>query len=266
MFKLPPGATYGDLTIYCGRGSGGNTAATRAQVESMLTQWRLTLDGVEKFTLSGKQLLAMVEFYRTGLIGDTGYVTIPFQRLWMDLLADQLDPAYGTLGNSSFQLEITQDATSDVNTFRAYSRLEPVAQPLGKHIRISRLTPNITTAGRYYYSDLPKLPGEVLAALHFECDDISKLTNIAYVADEVRLVDAPPALLNAYYREANPNRTPQTAKNFAHLDFASRGISNDYVPMLMATQVLELDFSTAPTTFNIVAEYGSMGQPGAAAA
>lgn len=255
VVKIPPGSTYADITFKLFIGA---TGATRAQIETMLTSWRLTLSGKEMWTLTGKQLLAIIAFYRSSLVDDSGYVTIPFQRLWMDDLAPKVDPMYGTLNESSFQLEITQDATSTIDTVAVFARVSPVSEELGPHIRIVRLTPNIGATGVYVFPDLPKRRGEYLYALHFQVPTVADLTDIAYIADEVRVIDHPVAVLNRYLLQGNPTRTIQTAKGFVHLDFTNRNLDTDAIPLVMDTQVLELTFAnTAPNGVNIIAEIGS---------
>lgn len=256
VVKIPPGSTYADLTFKLFI---AGTGATRAQVESMLTSWRLTLSGKEMWTLTGKQLLAIIAFYRSALVDDSGYVTIPFQRLWMDGLGPKVDPMYGTLNESSFQLEITQDATSTIDTVAVYTRISPVSEELGPHIRMVRLTPSVGAAGVYTFPDLPKKAGEYLYAVHFQVPTVADLTDVAYIADEIRVVDHPFAVLNRYYLESNPARTIQTAKGFVHLDFTCRNLDTDAIPLTMKTQVLELTFANAPspTGINIIAEIGS---------
>lgn len=257
IVRVPPGATYADLPIQC---LIAGVAATRAQLETMLTQVRLTVSGVEMWTLTGKQLIALVEFYRVGLIGDTGFLWIPFERLWMQSVSAQLDPNYGTLGESSMQLEITQAGGSTIDAMNAFAVIHPVAEPLGAHMIARRFTPTIAAVGKYIYPDLPIIPGEFLYALHFEVPVVANLSNIALVTDEVRLIDAPPALLNQRYLESNPVRTQQGAKGYVHLDLTCRGFDSDSLPTgLLTSQILELTFiNAAPNAVTIIAEYATV--------
>ena len=255
VIKIPPGSTYADISL---RLFIGATGATRSQVETMLTSWRLTLSGREMWTLTGKQLLAILAFYRSTSVDDSGFVTIPFQRLFMDGLGPKVDPMYGTLGQSSFQLEITQHSSSTIDTVAVFSRLSPVSEELGGHLRMVRLTPNIGSVGVYVFPDLPKKMGEYLYAIHLEVPTVADLTDIAYIADEIRIVDHPVAMLNRYLLQGNPNRTVQSAKGFVHLDFCNRNLDTDAIPLSMKTQVLELTFAnTAPNGVNVIAEIGS---------
>jgi hypothetical protein len=122
--------------------------------------------------------------------------------------------------------------------------------------------PTIASTGLYNYMDLPKNPKEYLRALHLAVPVVANLTKIAYIADNMRLIDVPPAILNQMYRLADPNRTPQTAKGYVHLDFTSRGILNDAVPLTMAEQVLELTFANAaPNQISVIAELLTLDIP-----
>lgn len=254
--RIPPGATYTDLILEC---TIAGVAATRAQLETMLASMRFTVSGEEKWTLTAKQLIAIVEFYNSGLIGDTGYLWIPLERLWMNDLGPKVGPAYGTAGETSVQLEIDQDATSTIDGIVLHARISPKPETLGAHMRIVRLTPQIAATGVYYYDGLPKNPAERLYALHFQVPVVANFTNIAYIADEVRMIDAKPALLHQMLKTAYPNRTPQTAKLFCHLDFAGRNFDSDSVPLTMKQQILELTFATAaPNAVNILAEIGTV--------
>ena len=255
VVKIPPGSTYADISL---RLFIGATGATRAEIEAMLTSWRLTLSGREMWTLTGKQLLAILAFYASNTVDDSGFVTIPFQRLFMDGLGPKVDPMYGTLGQSSFQLEITQAAGSTIDTVAVFCRLSPVSEELGGHLRMVRLTPNVGSVGVYVFPDLPKKAGEFLYAIHLQVPTVADLTDIAYIADEIRIVDHPVAVLNRYLLQGNPRRTVQSAKGFVHLDFCNRNLDTDAIPLSMKTQVLELTFAnTAPGGVNVIAEIGS---------
>jgi hypothetical protein len=255
IVRVPPGATYLELVLQC---TIAGVAATRAELETMLGDIRLTLSGVEKFTVSAKQLIAIAEFYRSGVVGDTGYLVIPFERLWMSTAAARQNPAYGTLGEDSFQVEVQQLAGSTISAIQAFARVAPVAEELGAHMTIKRLTPNIGALGKFYYPDLPKLPGWFLYALHIQWGSvgtIADLTNVAVVADEIRVVDCAPALENRYLTLGNPARTPQTAKGFFTVDFTARNEDEDALSLIMDELVLELDVATnIPGQINVLAE------------
>jgi len=256
--KVPPGATYASISFLC-RIAG--VAATRAQIVAQWTQIRCTISGNEIFTLSGQQLVAIIEYYCTGLIGDTGVLTIPFQRLWQKEIAAALNPDWGTLGESSIQFEITQTAAT-IDTVDVYAEVEPMAQELGAYVSYQRLTPTFASTGVFVYPDLYKNPDAVLYALHLEVPVVANLTNCELIADNVSLVNTPPLVLNAYGREGTPVRTPQTAAGFVHMDFCRRGVDADALPLSMSTLTLRLTFANAaPNTFAVIQEIGQI-KPG----
>jgi hypothetical protein len=250
--KLPTGATYLEVILECKIGAGW---ATRANLEAFLGTVRGTVSGTEKWSMSGKELIAISEFYRTGCVGDTGLLVIPFESLWMSELGAKLTPAYGTAGESSFQIEFTQDGASTIDSVTCWVRIASKAEALGAHKRFVRLSPSIVGTGAYDFLDLPKRPQEALSAVHlYYGANPGYLTNVAYIADNVRLIDVAPNVLNQLYLLSDPHRTPQTAKGFIHLDFTMRGLMGDAIPLTMADHRLELTHSTAPGQISIIAE------------
>lgn len=256
VIDIPPGPTYLGLLIDC---TISGTGATRAEIASMLTQWRLTISGTEIWTLTGQELMSITEFYLTGQIGDSGKVFIPFSRIWMRDLPAVLNPALGTKGETSVELTITQDATSTIDLITAETEIDPIAQPLGRHVRIKRWTPSIASTGRYEFTGLYKNPNAVLLALHIVVPVAANLTNITYVADGVRLFDeVTQARLAKLYSQAVKPRTIQTAAKIIGLDFCYRGIDSDAVRLSMVEQRLDLTFATAaPNNVSILAEIGT---------
>lgn len=255
--RLPPGLTYAEIIVRC---TIAGVAATRAQLETMLTTARLTVSGVEKFSVQAIDLIAIAEFYRTGCIGDSGYFVIPFERLWNVGVSAQLDPNYGTEGESSVVLELTQDGASTIDAINVFARVNPKAEILGAHVILRRFTFNVASTGRFLYPDLPIIPGEYLSALHIRVPVVANLTNIALVTDDVRFLDVPPSLLTQLYQLSNPVRTPQAAKLYVSVDFASRGYDSDTLPVgLLKSQVLELEFANAaPGAVTVIGEYGTV--------
>ena len=259
VVKIPPGSTYADLLLKCDVGAVG---ATRAQIVAGFTEVRLTVSGVEMWTLSGAELAAIVDFYRTTAgvpLTGGGYLTIPFERLWMQGAIAQLDPNYGTAGESSVQLEIVQAGGSAITAIEAYARINPLSEPLGKHIVVRRFTVAVPAAGRFIYPDLPKIPGEALFALHLGVPTVADVQSVAFVGDNIRVWDdIPPALLDRVYLESVPVRTPQAG--YVHMDFTNRGFDSDVLLTgLLQSQALEIVFSTAVPGRNLVilGEYGS---------
>ncbi len=256
VVTIPTGPTYRGLIL---KATIAGTAATAAELRSMWTQLRLVLSGTEIFTLTPTQLMAIVEFYRTTLIGDTGYLYIPFARLWMRDEAAALGGSIGTQGETSFSLEITQDSTTTIDLVEVFAVQSPKAEPLGAHVRLVRLTPALPAAGLNSWAGLPKSPQgyvDYLLALHLQVSTSADLTGITYVADGNRIQDlVTQAALGRMYAEVNPPRTMQSGTpKIISLDFCRSGLMRDAIPLTMDEQILETTFANAPTVFNVIAE------------
>lgn len=264
VIKVPYNSTYSCLEIRC---TIAGVAATRAELEAMIGEIRVALSGTNVETLSAKQLIAITEFYRTGETGDTGVLVFDFQRLWMLGAAAQQNPAWGTLAETSFEIQIDQVAASTVDLMRVYATFESTASELGNYIRRVRMSPPVTAIGHRFIADLPKFPNSALYAIHIECSVPANLTDVRFAADGLDLVNLPVVMLNRAYLKANPGRTIQnairtasdgTTSGFVHLDFASRNFDDDAVMMDYEEHVLDLTYANAaPTIHNIIMEIAS---------
>lgn len=258
QIKLPPGLTFADVIVRC---TAAGAARTRANLEADIETVRFTVSGDEKKSITCKQHIAITEFHQTGIIGDTGNLFFPFSRLWMDGIGPKMDPNYGTDGETSVVLELKQAAGSGIDAMQVYVRLNPLAERLGAHIITRRFTFAVPGSGKFQYSDLPINPGEFLYTLHMEVPTPADLTNVAYIPDDSRMIDITQEVLASIYKTSTPNKTPQTAKGFVHLDFAARCFDTDAIPVgLLTSQVLELDFSTAVPgrTVTVLGEYAQV--------
>lgn len=258
VITFPCGPTYRGVLLELAIGAG---VPTRAQIESMLTNFLLQLSGTDIFNLSGTLLLADIEFCRSGLIGDTGYLYIPFEQEHMRTEAGVKGPALGTQGETSMTLRITQDATSTIDGVTAVGIIDPTPAVLGQHIRYRRQSPPLAAAGVTQWPGLyktrPGLPPEFLYRLHIQVSNAAHLTWLSYIADSVRVFDqATQARLASLYRLPSPARTLQTAKNIITLDF-TRGGWDTPVPLSAVEHVLEYSFTNAPTVLNVVSVYGT---------
>lgn len=254
--KIPYGVTTNTLAVKC---TVAGVAATRAQLEAGITGLKLLVSGVEKESVTAVQHIALEEFYNSGCIGDSGYLFFNFQRLWMENQADQLNPAFGTVNESNFVLEIQQAGGSAIDGMTLVTDVYPIAEELGAHVVRRRTTIAIAATGIFNYTDLPRLPGESLLAVHIQTPVVANLTNIAVVASDVRIMDVPTDYLTQLYKQATRGkRTPQAG--FVHLDFLSRNIGSDVLQTgLLQTGgslVLELTYANAaPGSVTFISEY-----------
>ncbi len=259
VIKFPPGATYDTIYLQCLIGAG---IPTRVQLETMLLDMQLTISGQEIWTVSAKQLIAISEWYQVGITGALGMIKIPSARYWLTKVEQQLGLRIGTLGESSMQLTINQDATTTIDSITPLVRIAPVAEELGAYVRMQRLTPN-WAVGQNVFDGFTKIgsANEYLYALHFQVPVIADFTFLTVQADSVRLVDNLNwTQLNQFQALGGPKiRTPQTAKLFQSLDFCAMGLDDDSVQMNMDSLLLLATFAnTNPGLVNIIAEIGSV--------
>lgn len=233
---------------------------TRAEMEAGILAVRVVVSGTEIWSLTGLQLIALQAYYSQIDTTADGRIILNFSRLWMRELGEILGPQLGTADQTTLDIEIDWAGGSLITTGRAYGVFDRAPEPAGTIIKMSRVTANVSAVGLYQFPDLP-LPkgGDFLYALHLFVPVIANLTRVAYVADDVRLFDGPPGLMNKLAQEANPPRTPQTSKNVFTLDFMWRGFGADSVDLAnVSAHMLELTFATAaPGLVPIVAEIAS---------
>lgn len=243
-------------------------AATRAELVAQILQVIITVSGRELWRGSAAQLIAIQQFYAES---DTqtaypGYLNLDFLRNWLTDANRGIDASVGLADQNAMQVEITYAGGATINGIAVYGVRMQAPQPTGTASRIVRGSASISALGVYVYPDLP-LPraGDVLLAIHVFPPVVANLTNFAYVADEVRLIDAPRAFLDRNAAESHPPRQPQGANGMVSLDFtAINGLSGQGVPLgEVGSHQLELTFeNAAPGTVPILCEIASMIGPG----
>ncbi len=270
VITLPRGATFLDTAIRC---TIAGTPATKAQLVHA-TQGLATIEarvsGVTKRSITIAEHVALVEFYQTGLIGDSGYLFLSFQKLWMNGIAPVplspiLDPAWGTQGESLVEIVITPQASSTIDGMELHCAIDPAPQPLGNHMTIERFTPVCTSAGDFDWNDLKVglgREGKALYGLHiYLASNPEYLTWYNLEFDDIKSRQIRPDLLHQRYKQSVPNRTPQTG--WVHDDLCWRGLDSDAVDLGACQKLnLRLTFGTAPspTQFVILAEVGTASQ------
>ena len=239
-------------------------AATRAQLIAQIAQIIITVSGRELWRGSAAQLIAISQYYSES---DTqtaypGYVNLDFLRNWLADANRGIDAVVGLADQNAMQIELTYAAGATINGIAVYGVRMQQVQPTGTASRIVRGSASISALGVFTYPDLP-LPraGDQLLAIHVFPPVVANLTNFAYIADEVRLIDAPVSFLDRNAAEAHPPRQPQGANGMVSLDFtAINAMSGQGVPLgEVGSHQLELTFaSVAPGTVPILCEIASM--------
>lgn len=238
-------------------------AATRAQLVAQVSQIIITISGREVWRGSAAQLIAIQQLYSEidSQTAYPGYINLDFLRSWLTDANRGQDAAVGLADQNACQIELTYAAGATINGIQVYGIRGQAPQPTGIATRIVRGSASISALGVFIYPDLP-LPrkGDTLLAIHTFPPVVANLTNIAYVCDETRLIDAPPSFLNRNLVEAHPPRTPQDANGMVSLDFtAINGMSGNGIFLGgVGSHQLELTFATAaPGTVPILCEMAS---------
>lgn len=256
-----PLLTWAKLALYH---TIAGVAATRAQLVAQVTQMIITVSGRELWRGSAAQLIAIQQFYSEV---DTqtaypGFINLEFLRSWLADATRGMDAAIGLADQNAMQIEITYAGGATINGIAVYGVRLQMPQPTGTAVRVLRLSASISAVGVFVFPDLP-LPkaGDLMLAIHIYPPVVANFTNLAYIADEVRLIDGPPAFLNRNATEAHPPRTPQDANGQVSLDFtAINALAGQGVSMVdVGSHQLELTFANAaPGTVPILVEMASV--------
>lgn len=255
-----PLLTWGKLALFH---TISGVAATRAQLVAQVTQIIITVSGRELWRGSAAQLIAIQQYYSEVDTQSSfpGFINLEFIRSWLSDASRGMDAAIGLADQNAMQVELTYAGGATINTIAVYGVRMQSAQPTGVATRIVRLSASISALGVFVFPDLP-LPraGDTLLAVHVFPPVVANLSNFAYVADEVRIIDGPPAFLDRNATEAHPPRTPQGANGMVSIDFtAINALAGQGVPLGdIGSHQLELTFITAaPGTVPILCELAS---------
>ena len=256
-----PLLTWAKLSLYH---TIAGVAATRAQMVAQISQAIVTVSGRELWRGSGLQLICIQQYY-SELDTQTlypGYLNMEFLRCWLADATRGMDAAVGLADQNAMQVELTYAGGATINGIAVYGVRMQMPQPTGTAVRIVRLSASISALGVFIFPDLP-LPksGDVLLAVHLFPPVVANITNLAYVADEVRLIDAPPSFLDRNASEAHPPRSPQGANGMISLDFtALNALAGQAVAMGdVGSHQLEITVANAaPGTVPILCEVASL--------
>lgn len=256
-----PLLTWGKLGLYH---TVAGVAASRAVMVAQISQIILTVSGRELWRGSAAQLISIQQYYQET---DTqtsfpGFLNLDFLRNWLTDANRGMDAVIGLADQNAMQAEITYGAGITITSIAVFGVRMQAPQPTGTASRIVRGSASISALGVFVYPDLP-LPraGDMLLAIHVFPPVVANFTNFAYIADEIRLIDAPPAFLDRNAAESHPPRSPQSANGMVSLDFtAINGLSGQGVPLgEIGSHQLELTFITAaPGTVPILCEIASL--------
>lgn len=272
ILRVPVGPEYHRIDILCSDGAGGRTAAELAATD--IATIKLYIGSRLKYELDIDQAIAREEFYRSGAVspGDNGVLPLTFARPWMEQAienddgsgvgsvshANQDGPAWGTQGQSNFTVEIVLGSATGITAIAAYGYQRPAAG-LGRHVTVLKQQEDFSAAGVHRVQSLDRNPEWDLYALHIAS---ALVTNVELKIDRSTWMNLPIALLHQDLIDAG--RTAQTG--FAHIDFIHRNRHADALKLDMDSLILELTFSAAPNSYDIIREQAEVQETKAAAA
>jgi hypothetical protein len=243
--RIPVGATYLESFLVA---TVGGAAASAAQLKSDIEYVRLTANAKEKWNITGAQLYAYDEFFRSGVIGATGIMPLFHRRPWMQTIANQIGPRYGTADLTSLTLEVKLSSGAAIDGLSLFHRQEG-ATPLGTHNTLLTENRPYAAIGTQQIFDLPRDPSTRLFGLHLQTDE-THVTRIQLKADNFTELDVTVGELKRVYALETSPRTWQTG--FVHLDFSVRGLFDDTIPMTMDKLELAVTYDAAPGNVPIV--------------
>lgn len=256
---LPVGQTYLASLLYF---SVAGTAATRAQINSDVEYIQLLLNGVEVANLSGNFWATLAEFYRSGIVGATGYLPLNFERQYMQELAVQRSFAWGTAKQSSFQINVKLAAGAVIDAITLCHRIDPRVEVLGRHVEYRQMSHTFGSTGQDRIIDLPhadySAQPDSLAALHLVVTK-ANISNLIIRADKSELWNGTVGQLEKFYKFASDARTPQST--MLSLDFLNRNWLADQLPLSMDTLEVIPTWTSSPGTYQMIMEVMT-GTPG----
>lgn len=249
---VPVGQTYLESLLFF---SIAGVAATRAQINAQVEYIQILINGIEVANLTGNEWAALAEFYKTGIVGDTGYLPLFYERPWMQELVVQRGFAYGMVGQNSFQFNVKLAAGATIDGISLCHRVDPVSEPLGRHVEIRKQSHTFASTGQDRIIDLPQKDyssnPDAIAAIHLECTK-ANISNLIVRCNKVELWNGTVGQLEKFYRMASDYRTPQSL--FLSLDFTNRNWLRDQLPDTMDTLEVIPTWTVAPNTFPILIE------------
>lgn len=242
--RLILGLTHNRIDLRC------NAQISAAPKDLAAADWttifgdiRIIVNGQTKIEISAQDAVARAQFYGRTL--QPGVLPIDLTMPWLRLPGDAQISGYGTTGLSTMNIEMDIKAGQTVNSLAVYS-LQTGPSAWGHHLEIQRYSQNVGVVGQLEISDLPKTPGALMTAFHFNTSAISLMD---VKSNQVNILQSDAATrLNAL---VCAERVPQSG--YTHWDWLDRNAVVDAVTMQVQ------DFRIRPTftstgNFNLITE------------
>lgn len=225
---IPRGPTYEDITLrYAESGTAANEATMKAGIEEVV----LKVNGIERFSMTGKHLVDINKFY--GLGYNAGELVIPLARPWMKTKEAIDNLAWGTRNMDSFMLEVKLASGATAPTLSADAWVIPESRDLGAIIEVHEISAASSTTGKFEISTLPKGNGDMVA-IHLDNANITaleaKINGVPFIDNDTDL----DAYHNSLTRRSDGKRTAQTG--YVHVDAQHRNRLGDTWPLAQVEQ------------------------------
>lgn len=273
--QMPPWeGTYGAglrSTLRCGIGptydaiyvrlTAAGAGLTRAQIEADIARFVIRIGNEVKWDLTGAQLAYIMDRRIVGCVSpaNNGILPLLFGRPEMQPVSalkragvsempfSNIDgPAFGTLGESTFSIEIDWAAAVTGDAIESWSvTREP--SPLGQHITLLPHRGNLAGIGTDEITDIKLNPARNLVAMHIEDANVSE---VEIRADNMTILRATAEALDTDEFIAGYN----VNANYRTVNFVNRSRFGDALPLTMATLRIRPTFTVAPGDYGIILE------------
>jgi len=177
---LPVGPTYRELTL-CYKRDGAK--ATKAQIISDIEQVTIKVNGIARYSLSGKNLMMLNDYY--GYPFNAGEIIIPLSRHYLRTPQGEEQLVWGTRNVSNLGIEVKLASTASNPELILEADWSFVTQDMGAIIEIHEFNYDFSGSGQKEISDLPKTIGSLMA-MHLVSD---KITALELKLDELRPIE-----------------------------------------------------------------------------
>jgi hypothetical protein len=251
--NVPVGRSIHYFQLACKTGAGA--ALTEAQMKADIDEITVKINGDIIFQGTATLLLDIFNTYYGANIGnvvEAGIIEIPFDRI--NLAADRTQNVFklGTANVKTVTVEVKLAGTvSNLASIDLYAgRSEN--EPLGLFVTLKKFSYSFAATGVQEISDLPRNPINKLMALH-----ITNGSNPGVIDDvEFRINNQTVYEADQSQNDHNLQRAGRSpVSGYYHLDMIRQNSIRNVLPFQQVQDMrLMIDWSTAPTTFEIYKE------------
>ena len=261
-FNVPPGQTYLNTQLFF---FVADIAApsSESEIKADVAWVKFLFNGVQVSYATGTQWIAIANYYKANICtSNNGILPFFYERTWMQGLRSQRGPAWGTVGQNSFQIQVQFSSDPTTEGVYMYHEVDPVASAIGRHVEVRTQTHTFGSTGQDNIIDLPyadpsALPN-ALVAIWLELtgadDSATKadITSIILQAEDTAILNSVVNIQESKVLFSSVPRTPQA--NYFVIDWDWRNRDDGRLWDNMNKLLLQPTFGVAPGTYNIIME------------